>query len=280
MKENISEHNPRFLQSQFEKYSEEYKEFFKMTRRNGILEVKMHTEGGPLQHNWKVHDAWGKAWKQIGLDHENEVIILTGSGDKWLVGDPNVWNVPFPDWTPDDKLKNWLEAQKLLENMIFDIDVPIIAAINGPGTHCELGTLCDITLVTEDVDFYDPHFLVGVPPGDGMMLTLQQTMGFKRAAYYALLGKPIHGKEAVELGIAHEVVPREKILSRAWELAEMMVERPRVSRIMTHAILQRPWKQAFVNDQVMHLGSQIFAMCCDQQGALERIIELKKKGRI
>jgi enoyl-CoA hydratase/carnithine racemase len=277
MAENLSDFFQRFEASQFETYSETYKEFLKMTRRNGILEVQMHTDGGPLQFGWQVHSAWAHAWVDIGRDHENEVIILTGTGDRWLVGDPDIWKTPFIQWTADDKLKMRREAQKLLENLVFGIDVPMIAAINGPGTHCEIGTLCDITLVTEDVDFFDPHFLAGVPPGDGMALTLQRLMGIKRAAYYAYTGTKIDGKTAVELGIANEVVPREQLLPRARGLAAMMMERPRATRVMTHAILMRPWKQALVEDQLSHGASQSFALCCDEEGVWARLDKMRHR---
>ncbi len=158
MPENLSSWFERFEPSQFEVYSEKYKDILMMTRRNGILEVRMHTDGGPLKFSWEVHSAWSHAWIDIGRDHENEVMILTGSGDRWLDANPAVWKTLFKDWTEDDKLKMYHESFRLLENLIFGLDIPTIAAINGPGTHCEIGTLCDITLCTEDADFFDPHF--------------------------------------------------------------------------------------------------------------------------
>jgi enoyl-CoA hydratase/carnithine racemase len=169
------------------------------------------------------------------------------------------------------------DALRLLENLIFCIDIPTIGAINGPGTHCEIGTLCDITLCTEDADFFDPHFLGGTPPGDGMALTLQQTMGIKRASYYAYTGKNINGRLALELGIVNEVLPREQLLPRAWELAEMMMDRPRSVRHLTHAILSRPWKRALVNDLGFYLAHQMFDMAIDTEGPMARLMKMKAR---
>ncbi len=278
--ENLPEYFQRFETSRFEEYSEKYKDIMKMTRRNGILEVRMHTDGGPLKYVWKVHEAWGRAWRDIGGDQENEVIILTGSGDKWLVGDPDVWKIPFVQWPSDAKLKMRMESQRLLENLVFGIDVPVIAVINGPGVHVEIGILCDITLVAEDVDFWDPHFSAGAVPGDGMGLALQRILGVKRAAYYAYTGKKIDGKTAVELGLANEVLPRERLLERAWELAEFMMERPRAARVLTHGVLMRPWKQALVEDQAMHGVSISFGNCLDEVGPYARLQEMKRQGRL
>lgn len=275
--ENLSPWDERIEPSQFEVYSEKYKDMMVMTRRNGIIEVRMHTNGGPFQHSWRAHGAWSQAWVDIGRDPENEVLIITGTGDKWHVGNPDVWKTAFREWTKDSQLKMYHDAMRLLENLIFCIDIPTIGAINGPGTHCEIGTLCDITLCTEDADFFDPHFLGGTPPGDGMALTLQQTMGIKRASYYAYTGQNINGRMALELGIVNEVLPRERLLPRAWEIAEMMMERARSVRHLTHAILSRPWKRALVNDLGFYLTHQMFDMAIDTESPLERLMRIKAR---
>ncbi len=277
MKEELNSWDGRIPSLHLDEYSEKYKEFMIMTRKNGILEVRMHTEGDSFKHSWIAHGAWSQAWSDIGNDTENEVLIITGTGNKWHVGNPDAWSTKFRDWTQDSKLKMYYDAKRLLENLIFCINIPTIGAINGPGTHCEIGTLCDITLCTEDADFFDPHFLGGTPPGDGMALTLQQTIGLKRASYFAYTGKKIDGKTAVELGIANEVLPRENLLPRAWELAEMMMQRTRSVRHFTHSILSRPWKRSLVDDLEMYLAHQMFDMANDEVGVFERLMQNKER---
>ncbi|HUR03223.1 MAG TPA: hypothetical protein VM347_11830 [Nonomuraea sp.] len=68
----------------FESYAEKYADYFAMRRRDGIIELRMHTHGGPAQFGFAVHNAWGQAWQEIGNDPGNEVLILTGTGDHWL----------------------------------------------------------------------------------------------------------------------------------------------------------------------------------------------------
>ncbi|MCY7559866.1 enoyl-CoA hydratase/isomerase family protein [Paenibacillus macerans] len=133
-------------------------------------------------------------------------------------------------------------------------------------------------MCTEDADFFDPHYLGGTPPGDGMLLTLQNMIGFKKAAYYAYTGKSINGQTALDLGIVSEVLPREKLLPRAWELAEMIMQAPRSTRHLSHSIISRPWKQALVSDQGFQLAHQMYDMAIDEEGALERL--KKMQGRL
>lgn len=96
-----------------------------------------------------------------------------------------------------------------------------------------------------------------------MALTLQNLLGIKRAAYYGYTGKNINGQTALELGIVSEVLPQEKLLSRAWELAEMIMQAPRSTRHLTHSILSRPWKKNLVEDQGFHLSHIMFNMSID-----------------
>lgn len=277
MQENLSSWDKRVEWLPLEQYSKKYEDLFVMKRENGILEMRMHTNGSTFQHSWKGHNAWGQAWIDIGRDPENEVLIITGTGDQWLTADlSNVWSTPFKEWTDDSKCKMFDDMIKLIENFIFCIDIPTIAAVNGPGGHTEIATLCDITLSTEDADFSDPHFLVGSPAGDGLFLTLQQTIGIKQATYYNYTGKKIDGITAQKLGIVNEVLSRNDLLPRAWELAEMIMKRPRLTRRLNHTLAIRPWKRALVNDLGFHVAHQIFPMSLDEEGVIPRINRLFK----
>ena len=64
--------------------------------------------------------------------------------------------------------KIFTEGRRLLENLLA-IEVPMIAAINGPALwHAELGVLCDIVLASDDVVFQDAPHLPHAVPGDGV----------------------------------------------------------------------------------------------------------------
>ena len=111
-----------------------------------------------------------------------------------------------------------------------------------------------------------------------MLLTLQNMIGFKKAAYYAYTGKNINGQTAFDLGIVSEVLPREKLLPRAWEIAEMIMQAPRSTRHLSHSIISRPWKKALVSDQGFQLTHQMYDMAIDEEGAFERL--KKMQGRL
>src|SRR2546425_11374047 len=70
----------------FEDYREKYATYFKLERQDGILQVQMHTKGGPVLYGLPIHNAWSQLWLDIGNDPDNEVLIFSGTGDKWIGG--------------------------------------------------------------------------------------------------------------------------------------------------------------------------------------------------
>lgn len=249
----------------FGEYSAKYQDYFAMRRQDGIIELRMHRDGGPYYQTMASHNAWGQAWLEVGNDTLNQVLILTGTGEKWFDGQRGA-GAHFTRTTADIA-KTYEDAARLLENFVFGVDIPTIAAVNGPGLHTEIALACDITICTEDTSFFDPHFLMSTAPGDGQALAFQELMGTKRAAYHMYTSKPIDAHAALELGLVSEVTSREQLLPRAWELAQAIMKRPRGARRLTHAIASRAWKQRLVSDFGFHLYGQAFGLFSDQDRA-------------
>jgi enoyl-CoA hydratase/carnithine racemase len=251
----------------FADYAEKYADYFVMSRRDGIIELRMHTDGGPARYGFGMHNAWGQAWQEVGNDPDNEVLILTGTGEHWIAPmSPQRFAELTRPPRPDDFAYNtYYDAMKLLENLVFAIDIPTIAAVNGPSQgHTEFALLCDITLCSETATFTDTHFLAGTAPGDGLHLGLQELLGTKRAAYHLYTGRPIDARTALDLGLVNEVTMAERLLPRAWEIAEEIRARPRTARRFTHAIVSRPWKRRLVQDFGFGLAHEMYGISADK----------------
>ena len=246
----------------FEDYREKYATYFKLERRNGILQVQMHTQGGPVMYGLPIHNAWSQLWLDIGNDPENEVLIFSGTGDKWIAGFDPEFAAHSLDDMPADAFYDQIysDATKLLEAFIFNIDIPTIACINGSGLHTEFALLCDITLCAEHAELFDPHFQFNLVPGDGQGLTFQELMGPKRAAYFLYTSEKITAQLAKEIGLVNEVLPLDRLLPRAWEIAEKIMQKPRPVRRLTSAVLRRQWKRRLVQDLGFHIAHELLGM--------------------
>ena len=209
--------------ARFEDYAESYKHV-RMERRHGILQMQLHTDGGTLRWGESPHSELGRCFYDVGSDPDNKVIIMTGTEDKFIARFAREERL---EMTPQRWDHIYWDAKKLLMNHL-DIEVPMIAAVNGPATiHAELGVLCDIVLATEDSVFQDaPHFPNGIVPGDGVHVVWPLLLGINRGRYFLLTGQKLSAQEALDLGVVNEIVPRDQLLARAWELAEQIVDKP------------------------------------------------------
>jgi hypothetical protein len=68
--------------TKFDQYSTKY-QTIRMERSNGILQMTLHTDGGPLRWGFLPHGELPEAFYDIGSDHENRVVIITGTGDEF-----------------------------------------------------------------------------------------------------------------------------------------------------------------------------------------------------
>ena len=96
----------------FGEYSVKYRDFFAMRRQDGIVELRMHRDGGPYYQTMASHNAWGQAWLEVGNDPLNQVLILTGTGEKWFDGQRGA--AAHFTRTTADIAKTYEDAAKLL----------------------------------------------------------------------------------------------------------------------------------------------------------------------
>ena len=158
---------------EFDEYKEWFKAFADLKREDGILQVTWKTNDGPMHHSGMSHRAMSQLTRVAVLDWKNEIIIFTHIGDNWMIeSDANGWETYSK--LPTERFQHqYFDDTNLIKNMVFDLDVPTIGAMPGPGFHWDSAMLCDITICTEDTKMEVPHAQGGLVPGDGMGLMAQ-----------------------------------------------------------------------------------------------------------
>ncbi len=241
-------------------YKKVFKDFFEFERKNGILQVRMHTNGGPVKWSFEQHQAMCECWTTIGHDPENEVIILTSTDPYW-VGDFNMESFADAEDASDPNVlfdDVWHDARRVVDNWVYDIEVPTIGAINGPGLHWENAMMSDITLCVPNFVLRDDHFGDATVPGDFQGQIIQAICGLKRGNYMMFMVNNVDAKTCLDWGLVNEVVPNDKLLPRAWEIAEQIMKQPRPIRRLTHEITSRPWKRIIEQDFHLQIGLENF----------------------
>jgi enoyl-CoA hydratase/carnithine racemase len=250
--------------SRFEDYRNKYTSVT-MERRGGILQIALHTNGGPLQWGPVIQNELVDAFTDIGADRDNRIIIMTGtgavfSGPKAEPG-KSFYKELQSNITADLLDRTHWNAKRVMTRML-DIEVPMIGVVNGPAMrHSELPLMCDIVIAADDASFEDSaHFdIASQVPGDGINIVYTMLLGLNRARYFMLTGQVLSAKEAKDLGLVAEVMQRDKLLPRAWELAEKLARKNDLLLRYTRVVLTQPLRNWMEKDVMYHLGMEALA---------------------
>lgn len=165
------------------------------------------------------------ALESLAADPQIRVIILTGSGRAFAAGaDIAAMRTASPtDMLRRNTLQYW--------QRLWSLQKPLIAAVNGMafGGGCELALSCDLILAAERAQFGQPEIKLGIMPGAGGTQKLARALGPYRAMELILTGEPLSAEEAYRAGLINRLVPPERLLDEARELAHTIAARPQTA---------------------------------------------------
>ena len=165
------------------------------------------------------------------------VLILTGAGKSFCSGMDLEDLKALVGRTAEQNLKD-SETMAHLFRSLYDFPKPTIAAVNGAAIAggCGLATLCDFTLSVPEAKFGYTEVRIGFVPAIVSTFLLRQ-IGEKQARDLLLTGRVIGADEALRIGLINEIVPAEKLSTRARELASQLMENSPASLAYTKRLL-------------------------------------------
>jgi enoyl-CoA hydratase/carnithine racemase len=224
-----------FVDPKLKDYKDRYENFRFERGEDGILVITVHTDGKSVIWTQSVDEQIAYAMHDVSCDRENKCVILTGAGDAWCEElDGNKFDIDTPE-----KWDNILFEGRRLQNNTLAIDVPVIAAVNGPATfHAEIPAMSDIVLAADHATFQDVvHFPSGIVPGDGSHVVWTHVLGPNRGRFFLLTGQKLDAETAKDYGLVNEIVPRDRLMERAFEYARDIAAKPYLTRKYTRQVL-------------------------------------------
>lgn len=157
------------------------------------------------------------------------VVMITGTGKAFCAGMDLDMLQAIAQQSPSENQEDSRRIAKLFRR-IWSYSKPLIAAVNGHALAggCGIATLCDFTLAVPEAKFGYTEVKIGFLPAI-VSVFLTRQIGEKRSRDLLLTGRLIDAVEAKEFGLVNEIVPAEKLLNRAEELAELLIAASPVS---------------------------------------------------
>ncbi len=200
----------------------QYKHLTFERRANGVLLVTINRPEVLNATNDRLHWELTQIWLTIGADPETRVTVITGAGRAFSAGG-DLEMVENNAKDPRRLARVVQEASDLVYNLI-NLDKPVISAINGVavGAGLVVALLADVSIISETARFTDGHTKLGVVAGDHAAIVWPLLCGMAKAKYYLLTSDFIDGKEAERIGLVSMCVPPDKVLPKAFEVADKL----------------------------------------------------------
>jgi enoyl-CoA hydratase/carnithine racemase len=156
-------------------------------------------------------------------------LIVTGAGDAFCAGGDITWFRKGIEEEGLDISADVRRGAEALHTAIVDlrrIEVPVIAAVNGPaaGAGFSLALACDLRIAAEKAFFAPAYGRIGASPDGGMTYFLPRVLGPAKALELLLEDPNLPAAGALEMGLVSEVVPGEELIERARERADKLAK--------------------------------------------------------
>ena len=217
--------------------------FLLFEREGPIVTLTMNEpeRRNPLTGNTAVPE-FLEAIERIDGDTTVRCVILTGSDPSFSAGGDlrQMQRQQQPEVDEMSIRQEYRHGIQRLPLALFNLEVPVIAAVNGHaiGAGLDLACMCDIRIASERARFAESFVRLGIIPGDGGAWLLPRAIGLARAAELAFTGDTIDAQQALVWNLVSRVVPHEQLRAAAQELAGRIAANPSHALRLTKRLMR------------------------------------------
>jgi len=188
-------------------------------KKDPIAYVTLNRPEALNVYNVQMRDDLYQVLGAIKDDSEVRVVIFRGAGEKAFCAGADLTDFLK---APSPIVARQVRFQRDVWGLFLSIQQPLIAAVHGfvLGSGIEIALCCDIRIASEDTKFGLPEVGLGIIPAAGGTQTLPRTIGPGRALEMLLTNRWLTGEEAVQFGLVNRLVPKDKLLETAEEIAK------------------------------------------------------------
>lgn len=188
---------------------------------DGVATLTMNRPAARNALGDELKAAFAEAVPRVAADVAVRAVVLTGGGGHFCAGG-DLRSMMEVRSSMD--AAGWRARMQTLHpwvRQLLEMEKPLIAAVDGYayGGGFSLALLADFVLATPEARFCLSFLRVGLMPDYAAMYTLPRAVGVQRARELMLSAREVGADEALRLGIAMELHPREALLPRAHAMA-------------------------------------------------------------
>ncbi len=218
-------------------------EFLLYNQQDAVVTLTMNQpeRRNPLTGNTAVPEFLA-AIERIHEDRSVRAVILTGAGTVFSAGGDIRTMQQQSSGTVDGMQirHDYRTGIQRLPLALFNLEVPVIAAVNGAaiGAGLDLACMCDVRIAADTAKFAESFVKLGIIPGDGGAWLLPRLIGLSRASELSFTGETIDAKLAAEWGLVSRVVTPEQLMDTAQALAQRIAANPPHAVRLTKRLLR------------------------------------------
>ena len=197
-------------------------------RKDGIAIITLNRPEKLNAFSPELVTDFSEALGELERDSSVRAIVVVGAGKSFSAGGDIKEDLAPLRRMSHPELRKYLYEGMLMYRSMVSMEKPIIAAINGyaVGLGMELCLCCDIRIAAEDAKFGEFFVRMGLTTEIGTLL-LPRLIGLGKAKLISFTGDLVDAGEAERIGLVDKVVPPEKLMSSAEELAKRFAQSPR-----------------------------------------------------
>jgi 2-(1,2-epoxy-1,2-dihydrophenyl)acetyl-CoA isomerase len=183
---------------------------------------------------------------QVQMEDEARILVITGEGRGFMAGDNIAHDAGYhagtarvPDifhghHNPSGTYNSLRFISQAINVAVRTLDKLSIAAVNGYAiqTGMSLALSCDFRVAAESAKLGSATLRFGLLPDEGGQFLLVQLLGVAKAMDFLMRKRIVSAREALELGLVHEVAPDDQLMARTMELATELANGPQVAMRM------------------------------------------------
>jgi enoyl-CoA hydratase/carnithine racemase len=215
----------------------------------------------PLSGNTALEELVA-AVERIHDDRSVRAVILTGNGPAFSAGG-DIGVIQRQATSAVSEMDIRQEYRRGIQRVtagLYNLEVPVIAAINGHAVGAGLGLacMCDIRIASENAKMGAGFIKLGIIPGDGSTWLLPRIVGPSRAAEFFLTGDTIDAQTALEWRLVSQVVAADQLMAVAKDMAGRIARNPEHSVRLTKRLLREAMRSSL--ETVLELSAMFQAV--------------------